>query len=267
MKSDQIGGVPMPTIEVNGETIVYFKQGEGVPLVLLHGEGADGGLWSDMVDFLGKGYAAHAFSLRGHGGSTCNGGLSVDALTGDAKAAVAALGIAPFHLVGVSLGAAVALQFAAAAPDAVRSLTVSGIGLTSSKALADEIYGVREAVHYLTAEDFAQQVGETLLAPDAPEERLARIEQSLLVLTKQRYLQALEALAAVDLKMVASGIKPPVLVLRGELDEMVEAAAAEALAQAVGAAGCVEIPNAGHLANVDNPDVFAARLRTHIGST
>jgi pimeloyl-ACP methyl ester carboxylesterase len=107
-------------------------------------------------------------------------------------------------------------------------------------------------------------VGEALLAPDAPEERLAHVEQSLLTLTKQRYLQALEALAAADSNAAAGQIKAPALVLRGELDEMVEVADAEALAQALGSAEYAEIPEAGHLANVDNPSAFAARLRAHI---
>ena len=254
----------MKTIEVNGERLEYFAQGEGVPILLLHGVGAHGGLWTEALKSLGDGYAAHAFSLRGHGGSTCNGSLSVDALTDDLQATVEVLKIAPFHLVGVSLGAAVALRFAATASDAVQSLTVSGIGLEPRKALVDEIYGVREAVHYLKPEDFALQVGEALLAPDAPEERLAQIEQSLMTLTKQRYLQALEALAAAEPKAVAGQIEAPALVLRGELDELVEAGDAEALAEAIGGAECVDIPDAGHLANIDNPDAFAARLRAHI---
>jgi pimeloyl-ACP methyl ester carboxylesterase len=255
----------MPTVEVNGEKLTYVTQGDGVPVVLLHGAGAHGGLWQEVLTSLGDGYAAFAFSLRGQGGSSCNGGLSVESLAEDVQAAVTALGIAPYHLVGVSLGAAVALRLAASAPDAVRSLTVSGVGLTPSKALADEIYGVREAVHYLTAEDFARQVGEALLAPDAPAERLAQIEQSLSTLTKQRYLKTLEALAAADLETIAGRIKPPALVMRGDLDEMVEAADAEALAEAIGGSECVEIPNAGHLANIDNPDAFAVRLRANIG--
>lgn len=257
----------MPTIEVNGEKLAYAVQGEGVPVVLLHGAGAHGGLWTEMLTALGGGFAAHAFSLRGHAESTCNGGLSAEAMAKDVQAAVQALRIVPLHLVGVSLGAAVALHLAATAPNAVRSLTVCGIGLTPSKALADEIYGVREAVHYLKPDDFALQVGEALLAPDAPQDRLAQIKQSLLTLTKQRYLQALEALAAADVKAVVDKIKSPALVMRGEVDGIVDASDAQALAEALGRAKYVEIPDAAHLTNIDNPEAFAAQLRAHIAQS
>lgn len=257
----------MPTIEVNGEKLAYVEEGEGVPVVLLHGAGAHAGLSSEMTAALGPGFKIHAFSLRGHGGSTCNGGLSAQGISKDVYAAMQTLGIPPCHLVGVSLGAAAALLLAAEVPEHVRSLTVSGIGLGPSKPLADEIYGVREAVHYLKPDDFALQVGEALLAPDAPRDRLSRIEQSLLTLTKQRYLQALEALAAADVKTAIGKIKSPTLVLHGELDGIIDVAEAEALAQALGAGECVEVPDAAHLADIDNPTAFASQLRAHFGKT
>jgi pimeloyl-ACP methyl ester carboxylesterase len=259
--------IPVPTVEVNGERLEYVQQGEGTPVVLLHGIGASADLWSEVLNSLGDAYAVCAINLRGHGGSSCNGELSVNALTGDIKAAADALVLKSFHLVGVSLGAAVAVRLAAMTPDAVRSLIVSGIGLEPSQALADEIYGIREAVHYLAADDFAQQVGEALLVPDAPPERVEALGRSISTLTKQRYLQALEALSAAQVKSVAAQVKAPSLVLRGELDELVVEADAATLAEVLGGAERAEIPDAGHLANVDNPTAFSEKLRSFLDSS
>jgi len=249
------------TVEVNGEKINYVEHGSGPALVLLHGIGADAGLWSGVIDALGGEFAVRAFNLRGHGGSSCNGDLTVAALADDIAAATTALGLEAFDLAGVSLGGAVAVHLAAKAPARVRSLVVGGIGLNPSKALADEIYGVREAVHYLVPEDFAQQVSEALLVPDAPAESVAAVGRAIGVITKQRYLKALEALAAAGLGDIAAAVKAPTLVLHGGLDEMVTAADANALAGAIGGARRADLADAGHLANIDDPAGFAAALK------
>ena len=251
----------MSTVEVNGEKINYVEHGSGPVLVLLHGIGADAGLWSGVIDALGGEYAVRAFNLRGHGGSSCNGELSVAALADDIAAATAALGLQAFHLAGVSLGGAVAVRLAAKAPTRVRSLVVSGVGLNPGKALADEIYGVREAVHYLVPEDFSQQVSEALLVPDAPAESVEAVGRAIGAITKQRYLKSLEALAAAALGEVAAAVKAPTLVLHGKLDEMVTAADADALAGAIGGAKRAELAAAGHLANIDDPAGFASALK------
>ena len=251
----------MPTVDINGERLNYIEQGSGPALVLLHGVGADAGLWSGVIDTLGGEYAVRAFNLRGHGGSSCNGDLFVAALADDIAAATAALGLDAFDLAGVSLGGAVAVHLAAKHPARVRSLVVSGVGLNPSKALADEIYGVREMVHYLVPEDFALQVSEALLVPDSPAESVAAVGRAIGVITKQRYLKSLEALAAAGLGEVAAAVKAPTLVLHGKLDEMVTAADADALAAAIGGARRAELADAGHLANIDDPAGFAAALK------
>ncbi len=250
----------MPILEVNGERLDYLAQGEGPPLVLLHGVGACADLSTGVLASLTGKYAACAISLRGHGGSSCNGTLSAATLAEDVKATAEALRLTPFHLVGVSLGAAVALRLAAMAPEAVRSLVVSGIGLESSQALADEIYGIREAVHYLAPEAFAQQVAEAMLVPHAPDSQREALRRSISMLTKQRYLQALEAFSAAQRAVVVKQVQAPTLVLRGELDELVSEADADALAKSLGGAARAEIADAGHLADIDNPAGFADKL-------
>lgn len=256
----------MAILEVNGERLEYLTHGEGPPVVLLHGVGACAELSTGVLASLAGRHAAYAVSLRGHGGSSCNGTLSAGTLAEDVKAAAEALALVSFHLVGVSLGAAVALRLAAMAPKAVRSLVVSGIGLEPSQALADEIYGIREAVHYLNPDAFARQVAEAMLAPDTPDSRREALGRSISKLTQQRYLQALEACSSARLTVVVKQVQAPALVLRGELDELVSAADADVLAESLGGAARAEIAGAGHLADVDNPAGFADRLNSFFDS-
>ena len=256
----------MPTVEVNGEKLNTIHKGSGPEVVLLHGTGACADLWSDVIGRLADRYSLWAFDLRGHGGSSCNQELSVAAMADDLLAAAGILKLPVFHLVGISLGGAVAVRAAAAAPDKVLSLAVGSTGLGTGKALADEIYGIREAVHYLQPADFAEQVSGDLLNPDAPSERVEALASSIQSLTKQRYLKALEALAAADLDGAAAKIKVRTLVLHGEFDELVPAAAADALARAIAGARRAEVPEAGHLLDIDNPEAFAAELAAFLAA-
>lgn len=256
----------MPSLDVNGERIEYLSRGSGEPVVLLHGVGACAQLSGGVLASLARKRAAYAISLRGHGGSSCNGELSARALAQDVMAATQALKLPSFHLVGISLGAAAALHVAAMAPESVRSLAVSGIGLEPGQALADEIYGIREAVHYLAPDAFARQVADAMLAPDSPDSQREALRRSIAELTKQRYLQALEALSAARPSAVAEQVRAPVLTLRGELDELVSKTDADALAKALGGAARAEIADAGHLADIDNPAGFSDRLDSFFDS-
>ncbi len=115
------------TVEAGGRRLRYLRMGEGAgaPLVLVHGFGADLNNWMFNQPVVAEDRTVYAIDLPGHGGSTKEVG------NGDIAAMSAALGefldalaIEPAHLVGHSLGAAVALDLALARPERVASLTL-----------------------------------------------------------------------------------------------------------------------------------------------
>ncbi len=91
----------------------WLQTGEGAPLVFIHGFGADLGGWRPLVRHLPASRPAFAIDLPGHGGSPLIGEPSFAALVAAARAALASEGIGAAHLVGHSLGAAVAAALAA----------------------------------------------------------------------------------------------------------------------------------------------------------
>ena len=205
----------MPTVDANGEILFYGVNGEGPALILLHAVGAKGDLWAGAIESLAHRFMVYAFDLRGHGASSLNGSMTIDDMARDVACAIEALDLGPCHLVGSSLGAAVAVKLAAIAPETVKSLVVSGIGLAPEAVLSDEVYGIREAVHYLAEKDFAYQVAEALLIPDAPQPSIDGLRDGILGQTQRNYLGALEALAAADLTEIALNVSAPTLVLHG----------------------------------------------------
>src|SRR5205814_969259 len=97
----------------------------GVPILFLHGFGADLNAWMFNQPVLAEKHATYALDLPGHGGSgKAVGAGDAGVLTAAVTDFMAAAAIARAHLIGHSLGGALALRVAQAHPDRVASLTL-----------------------------------------------------------------------------------------------------------------------------------------------
>jgi len=127
------GEGPAPQkVDVGGRRIRYLKSGlSGEAVLLLHGFGGDLGNWLFNHQALAEKHAVYALDLPGHGESSKDVGAgTLDELAAVAAAFLEAVGVQSAHLVGHSLGGAVALAMASNAPERVRSLSlVSSAGL------------------------------------------------------------------------------------------------------------------------------------------
>ena len=110
-------------VDADGFRIRYLEAGEGTPLVHLHGAG---GLRLNAAhERLAKTHRVIAFEMPGFGASAENG-ITKDqaALARTMAAAVSALGLDCFNLMGTSFGARTALWLAAEAPERVAALVL-----------------------------------------------------------------------------------------------------------------------------------------------
>ena len=119
-------------LEVDGQRLRTLTMGEGPPVVLLHGFGADLNNWMFNQPALAETHRVIALDLPGHGGSAKQVGAGdVAGLAATVAGALGALEARPAHLVGHSLGGAVALLIALDRAPLVRSLTLlapAGLG-------------------------------------------------------------------------------------------------------------------------------------------
>jgi pimeloyl-ACP methyl ester carboxylesterase len=99
---------PAPADERHAINRVWLARGTGAPLVLIHGFGADLNGWRPMVARLGGARPILALDLPGHGNSKLVGSASFDTLVDAIAAALVEERVAAAHLVGHSLGGAVA---------------------------------------------------------------------------------------------------------------------------------------------------------------
>ncbi|MGH2465422.1 MAG: alpha/beta fold hydrolase [Candidatus Limnocylindrales bacterium] len=123
-------GPAMATISAGGFEIGYDVHGSGPPLVMLHGATSTGREdFAAQVPLLSKAFRLYTPDARGHGSTAWDAanGFTYDQLVDDALAFVDALGLETFHLLGFSMGAMTALQFASRFPERLRTLVVVGI--------------------------------------------------------------------------------------------------------------------------------------------
>ncbi|MGO9740064.1 MAG: acetoin dehydrogenase dihydrolipoyllysine-residue acetyltransferase subunit [Roseiarcus sp.] len=109
----------------------WLAAGEGAPIVYLHGFGADLNGWRPLQSHITPGRRALAVDLPGHGLSPLGDEVTIDAFADALEETLEVERIKRAHLVGHSLGGAVAAGLAARRPDLVRSLTLlapAGLG-------------------------------------------------------------------------------------------------------------------------------------------
>jgi len=120
----------MPTISANGLEIAYGVAGAGPPLVLLHGASSSGQAdFEAQLPVLSGAFRCVVPDARGHAGTRWDAadGFRYDWLVDDVLAFADALGLATFHLLGFSMGAATALAFAVRHPARLRTMVLVGI--------------------------------------------------------------------------------------------------------------------------------------------
>ncbi len=260
---DAQGAPELQAADVGGRKICYAGAGgEGEVVLLVHGFGGDRNSWLFIQEPLAAKHRVYALDLPGHGTSAKDvGDGSADVLADAVTGVLDALGADRAHLVGHSMGGAVALAVAARDPGRVASLTLiapSGFGAEINAgylrgfADAQTRRELKPVVGLLFADEslVTRQLVDDLLAYkrlDGVDEALHALLDSLLDGDAQRGDSA-ASLAAVEGAV-------PVAVIWGSADRVIPAAQA----QAVHGAARHLIDGAGHMPHMERPaDVQAA---------
>lgn len=118
--------------KVRDGELFYEVEGEGPPVVLLHGGVVHSGMWDPQFEFLAmSGYTAVRYDARGHGRSSTP--TEDYALHEDLHYLLDHLGIARATLMGMSMGGATAIDFALTYPQMVEALVLAGPGISGTE--------------------------------------------------------------------------------------------------------------------------------------
>jgi pimeloyl-ACP methyl ester carboxylesterase len=113
---------PARTVQAGDIAVAVQEYGEGEPLLIINGTSQSLGFWAQAAPVYAQRHRVITYDLRGLGGTERGEGpMTVRSLATDALALLDALGIERAHVLGYSLGSAVAQELALAAPDRVAS--------------------------------------------------------------------------------------------------------------------------------------------------
>jgi 3-oxoadipate enol-lactonase len=238
--------------------------GAGPTLLFLHGVGGNRSNWAaQLAHFAQQGFTAAAWDARGYGDSA--GGLRrFEQFADDAAAVIAALG-APAHVVGLSMGGRIALDLWRRHRALVATLTLADTSAgappdpdKAARALALRLKPLEE--EGLAPADIAEAVVAEIAGPAISPAARAALLDSHRRLNTPGYAAALRAVVGFSAFPPFASIDVPTLVIVGEHDRIALPAHARAMAAAIPGARLVELPEAGHISNIEAPEAFNAAL-------
>jgi pimeloyl-ACP methyl ester carboxylesterase len=238
--------------------IYYVERGEGVPIVFVPGNWATTLSWQPVLDRLPGGYRGISYDVRGRGKTEGpDNDYTMPELASDLLAFVDALQVGRFHLVGHSLGSAIAMQFALDHPKRLNSLVVVAPGWVDGMPAAYDVPAAQQTLKDNKAV-FTQAFKAMMptLTDDAYFEQLVEEGHEQRIEATMRNLPALLSWQPGD-KLKGLGV--PSLVIDGALDLLTGGANADRAAAALGAEHIV-MQGVGHSPNIEAPDAFVALM-------
>lgn len=248
------------TAEINGVNLYYEDAGTGPPLVLLHDGLLDCRIWDDQFKVLSGNYRVVRYDMRGHGRS----GISADEFSHieDLRDLLGFLNIERAHLLGLSNGGRVALDFSLAYPKMVGTLVLVGPSLSG--------YHFSEETRRRISESFSagNRNGATAFADSwledyfwAPSLGGAATRRKLRELLLEAFHYFSRPPRPSELQEPGairrlSEVPCPVVVVVGERDSPDNRAIADILESSIPGAEKVTMPDVGHMLNLEMPEEF-----------
>jgi pyruvate dehydrogenase E2 component (dihydrolipoamide acetyltransferase) len=267
-KPPEKGGEGAPaaeTIEVKGRKIRRLRAGpeHGTPILLIHGFGADMSTWLFNHGALAEDRPVHAIDLPGHGGSSKEvGDGSTRALAATIVDYMDAAGIGAAHLVGHSLGGAIAVLVAHDHPDRVTGLTLIAPGGMGAEIAMEFIEGLITESRARKLRPVLEMLVATpsLVTADMVEEmlkfkRLDGAASALRTIANANFSAEGQRGSLRD-RLVA--LCMPVQIIWGEGDRILPAHHAEGLAPPI---KVTRIPGAGHIPHMEKASEVNSLIR------
>lgn len=267
MTTDVPQRVRSGTVQANGQDLYYELHGQGPPLVLVMGIGYDSSLWTlAQVPALSTQFQVIMVDNRDAGRSSkASQPYSVADMADDLAGLLDSLGIQRSHLLGLSMGGMIALEFALRHPDRLDRLILTGTGAAPARSAVDPI----QIWTWVKANDATgkvfggQQFASLFSTAFLRNHQAVRDTAELLAsnpypMSPEAYGRQADAYRHFDALDRLPGITAPTLVVVGEQDLLTPPWIAREVAEAIAGARFQVIRGNGssHLLPIERPEDF-----------
>ena len=253
----------MPTAEANGQTLYYEVHGEGEPLLAVMGLSADTLAWVLNTPVFAQSHRTIVFDNRDVGQSSyADGPYEIADMAQDALALADALELDSFHLLGLSMGGAIAQEIALAAPERIRTLTLAvtfahagnwarQLAATwgarrrkqSQEEFVDELLLLNLSEQFFENEEMVAYARQMTLANPHPQD-------------PEGFVRQLEASSRHDARDRLGSLSVPTHVIGGEHDILVPVWKSRELAELIPGARLTVMEAAPHGVNMERAEEF-----------
>ena len=255
-------------ITANGITINYELDGpEDAPVLVFSNSLATSlAMWKDQVERLSDRYRILRYDNRGHGATPVpdmQGPYSIRMLGEDVLGLLDALDIDKVSFCGLSKGGMVGQWLGINAPDRLNKLVLSNTASyfpnkgmwreRISMATVDGIPAIAEA-------SISRWFTPGYLARSDTEATISFVRDFILETTRQGYLASSIAIRDMDFRSELGKIHVPTMVIIGEKDPATIPEYGELIAAGIPGCKTFVVPDAAHLSNIEQPDVFTKAL-------
>ncbi|WP_048815486.1 alpha/beta fold hydrolase [Methanosalsum zhilinae] len=259
----------MDEIKIGSLNIAYKRKGKGAPIVLLHGALSDSRVWRRQLDDLSNEFTVVAWDAPGCGRSTDPPETFRLPDFADCLAEfIQEIGLDKPHILGLSFGSGLALELYRRHPNIPKSLILASAYAGWAGSLPPEVVEERLKMAFKQSE----------LPPDHVVDKwiptLFTKSVSSTVINENKEIMSefhpvgmrvmSVAFAEADLRDVLPTIEVPTLLLYGEKDQRSPLNIASELHSRIPTSKLVIIPDVGHVANQEAPEIFNAEIRNFL---
>lgn len=254
------------TIKSNGIDTAYRLDGpEDAPIVMFSNSlMCTYHMWESQISDISSRFRVLRYDTRGHGDiEPAPAPYSIEQFVDDAYGILEGLGIARVHFVGLSLGGLIGQRLATKYPDSLISLVLCDTGsLMATRDVWDERIRIAESGGM---GDIAEPMLERWLTEGFLKRepgKVDRIRDMILTTPVAGFISCCKAIKATDLTGQLGNISISTTVVYGAQDPL--AGPSRAVHEGIDGSRCVVIDDAGHLPNVEQPEVFNRTVLDHL---
>ncbi|CAN5390542.1 alpha/beta fold hydrolase [soil metagenome] len=257
----KLAGLERKEIDLpDGTHYAYLEGGQGEPLMLLHGFGANKDSFARVARFLTPHYQVivpdqFGFSESGH---PPDADYSPAAQAERLHALVAALGIKDLHLGGSSMGGQIAMSYAALYPKEVKSLWLLDPAGIWSAPESEYRRRLRETgknpLLVRNDEEFAQLFPWVMHKPPFIPRPIMNVIAQERIRNFDLEQKIFRQISTDSLEDRVRGLPIPTLIVWGELDRTLDVGTAEVLQKLIPNSQVIILPNIGHLPAIESPE-------------